>query len=160
MNPQDTNTERLSDVLLDRLDMITMTYPETPELEEEIVLEKANKMIVTFPSNLVTYIVHFVRELRENKNLEKVPSVRATIGIYERAQSTALLRKRQEVSYEDVREVIPSVIAHRIKLKPSIRYLQSNEEFVEKALEEYTEHGLGKQAVEQRSFDEQNGDSR
>ncbi|MFA6888711.1 MAG: ATP-binding protein [Candidatus Woesearchaeota archaeon] len=160
MNPHDTNTERLSDVLLDRLDMLTMTYPETAELEQEIVLGKAHKMIVTFPSHLLVYLVGFVRELRENKQLETVPSVRATIGIYERAQSTALLHNRSEVSFEDVKEVIPSVVAHRIKLKPSVRYLQSPQEFIEKALEEYTEYGLGKQALEDRSFDEQNGDSR
>lgn len=157
MNPQDTNTERLSDVLLDRMDMLSMTYPETMELEEEIVLEKANKLMVTVSSNVLRYITGFVRELRENKNLEKVPSVRATIGIYERAQSTALLHNREEVAIDDVRAVIPSVISHRIKLKPSIRYLQSIQQFLEKELEEYTEHGLGKQAKEQRSFDEDDG---
>ncbi len=157
MNPQDTNTERLSDVLLDRMDMLTMTYPETIEVEEEIVLEKAHKMIVTFPSHLLRYLVGFVRELRENKNLEKVPSVRASLGIYERAQSTALLHNREEVSLDDVRAVMHSVLAHRIKLKPSIRYLQSPQTFLEKALEEYILYGLGKQALEQRSFDEDKG---
>ena len=158
MNPQDTNTERLSDVLLDRMDMLYMTYPETAELEEEIVLEKAHKMLITFPSPLLRYLVCFVRELRDNKNLEKVPSVRASIGIYERAQSTALLHNRQEVSLDDVKQVIHSVVAHRIKLKPSIRYLQSTQEFLQKELEEYSEHGLGKQATEQRSFDEEKGE--
>lgn len=157
MNPQDSNTERLSDVLLDRMDMLTMTYPETMELEEEIVLENAHKLMVTVPSNILRYITGFVRELRENKNLEKVPSVRATIGVYERAQSTALLHNREEVAIDDVKAVIPSVISHRIKLKPSIRYLQSTQQFLEKEMEEYTEHGLGKQAKEQRSFDEDDG---
>lgn len=154
MNPQDTSTERLSDVLLDRMDMLYMTYPETIEREEEIVLKKAHKLIVTFPSNLLRYLVGFVRELRENKNLEKVPSVRASLGIYERAQSTALLHNRKEVALEDIKQVIPSVVSHRIKLKPSIRYLQTPQEFLEKEIKDYTEHGLGKQALEQRSFDE------
>lgn len=158
MNPQDTNTERLSDVLLDRMDMLYMTYPETHELEEEIVLEKAHKMIVTFPSPLLRYLVGFVRELRDNKNLEKVPSVRASIGIYERAQSTALLHNREEVSLDDVRTVMHSVLAHRIKLKPSIRYLQTARDFLQKELEEYSSFGLGKQALEQRSFDEDKGE--
>ncbi len=154
MNPQDTNTERLSDVLLDRMDMLYMSYPETREVEEEIVLEKAHKMMITFPSNVLRYIVGFVREIRDNKNLEKVPSVRATIGIYERAQSTGLLHNREEVSIDDVKQVIHSVIAHRIKLKPSIRYLQTIQEFLKKEIEEYTEHGLGRHAKEQSSFDE------
>ncbi|PIN79819.1 AAA family ATPase [Candidatus Woesearchaeota archaeon CG10_big_fil_rev_8_21_14_0_10_34_8] len=154
MNPQDTNTERLSDVLLDRMDMLYMHYPETQDIEEEIVLEKANKLIVTFPSNLLKYLVGFVRELRDNKDLEKVPSVRASLGIYERAQSTALLNNRKEVALDDVKSVIHSVIAHRIKLKPSIRYLQSPKEFIQNALDSYTEHGLGKQALQKSSEEE------
>jgi len=37
MNPEDTSTEKLSDVLLDRFDLVYMHYPETLELEKEIV---------------------------------------------------------------------------------------------------------------------------
>jgi magnesium chelatase subunit I len=155
MNPQDANTERLSDVLLDRMDMLYMQYPETQELEEEIVLQKAQKMIVTFPSNLLRYLVGFVRELRDNKDLENVPSVRASLGIYERAQSTALLHNKKEVSLEHVQAVMHSVLAHRLKLKPSIRYLQSPKKFLSKALDEYTQHGLGRQALQGNSTEEE-----
>lgn len=158
MNPEDSSTERLSDVLLDRLDVLTMHYPETLDLEEEIVLLKGKKLPVTFPSTLIRYLVGFVRELRENKNLEKMPSVRASLGIYERAQSTALLNKREDVILDDIKAVIPSVVSHRIKLKPSIRYLQSPEEFLQKELQDYTASGLGKQALEQRSFDSDSDD--
>ncbi len=158
MNPQDTSTERLSDVLLDRMDMLYMTYPETLEREEQIVLEKAHKMMVTFPGSLLRYVVGFVRELREHKELEKVPSVRASLGIYERSQSTALLHNRKEVTFEDVQKVLHSILAHRIKLKPSVRYLQSPQEFLHKALDEYTQHGFGKQALRQEDSSEETGD--
>jgi magnesium chelatase subunit I len=155
MNPHDSNTERLSEVLLDRMDMLYMKYPETIELEEDIVLEKAQKMIVTFPSHLLRYLVGFVRDLRDNKDLEYVPSVRASLGIYERAQSTALLHNRKEVALDDVRDVMHSVLAHRMKLKPSIRYLQSPQQFLSNALDEYTEHGMGKQALEGHATEEE-----
>ena len=39
-NPEDTSTEKLSDVLLDRFDLIYMYYPETTEIEKEIILKK------------------------------------------------------------------------------------------------------------------------
>jgi magnesium chelatase subunit I len=159
MNPHDSNTERLSEVLLDRMDMLYMKYPETHQLEEEIVLDKAQKMIVTFPSHLLHYLVGFVRELRDNKDLEQVPSVRASLGIYERAQSTALLHNRKEVALDDVRAVMHSVLAHRMKLKPSIRYLQSPQKFITNALDEYTEHGLGRQALQgQTTTEDEEGD--
>jgi Mg-chelatase subunit ChlI len=157
MNPQDTNTERLSDVLLDRMDILYMHYPETQELEEEIVLQKGKKMLITFPSNLLTYLVGFVRELRDNKDLEKVPSVRASLGIYERGQSTALLHNRKDVSMDDIRAVMHSVLAHRLKLKPSIRYLQNTNQFLSNALDEYTEHGFGKHALESHTHEESDG---
>ncbi len=155
MNPEDSNTERLSNVLLDRMDMIYMSYPESQELEEEIVLQKAQKLIVTFPSNLLRYLVGFVRELRDNKNLEHVPSVRASLGIYERAQSTAMLHHRKEVLLKDIQDVMHSVLAHRIKLKPSIRYLQSPQQFLHDALDEYTEHGTGRQTLQNHTSDEE-----
>ncbi|MFQ5474537.1 MAG: AAA family ATPase, partial [Candidatus Nanoarchaeia archaeon] len=37
MNPEDTSTEILSDVLLDRFDVLYMEYPESLEMEVEIV---------------------------------------------------------------------------------------------------------------------------
>src|SRR3990167_3454657 len=43
MNPEDASTEKLSDVLLDRFDLVYMHYPETLQLEKEIVLKKGKK---------------------------------------------------------------------------------------------------------------------
>src|SRR3989338_3647973 len=37
MNPEETSTEKLSDVLLDRFDVISMGYPETVAVEKEIL---------------------------------------------------------------------------------------------------------------------------
>lgn len=131
MNPEDSSTEKLSDVLLDRFDVIYMSYPKVEKVEEEIVKLKGKKLCEV-PSNLLHVMVHFVRVLRESNDLEKKPSVRATLGLYERSQANALLDGRQEANIEDLREAIISVISHRIKLKPSIKYLQSPVEYVKK----------------------------
>ena len=140
MNPEDySGTEKLSEVFLDRFDLIYMGYPETDEVEKEIVLSKGEKIDVKFPGELLSLMIGFVRTLRENKDLERKPSVRASLGLYERAQSHAFLDDRKIVEFQDIKNSIISVLRHRIKLKPSIRYLQDPSEFVKKELENYLE---------------------
>lgn len=130
MNPEDTSTEKLSDVMLDRFDVIYMGYPEHIDVEKEIVKINGKKLAVDFPDDLLTLSISFVRLLRQDKNIDKKPSVRASIGLYERAQSNAYLSKRKKVTFEDIRESIISVISHRISLKPSIKYLESPVEYI------------------------------
>ena len=135
MNPYDASTEKISDVLLDRFDVVYMSYPETKEIEKSIVKMKAPVVEgVLFPEPLLDLTVLFVRSLRENSILEKVPSVRATIGLHQRAQSNAALESRKTVEFKDIEEAIISVLAHRMTLKPSAKYLQSPREFVEEQL--------------------------
>jgi len=137
MNPKDTSTEKLSDVLLDRFDVVYISYPETSQIEMEIVRQKGRKMDVIFPNSVLETAIEFVRTLRENKKLEKVPSVRASIGLYERAQANAFLKNKKEVSFEDVEEAIVSVISHRIRLKPVAEYAQSPAELVKEELKNF-----------------------
>jgi magnesium chelatase subunit I len=138
MNPHDSNTEKLSDVLLDRFDVIYMDYPENHDIEAQIVTSKAQSMVEI--DNIHTeMIVKFVRDLRDNENLEKVPSVRATIGLFERAHSNAFLKGHASVTYEDIQDAVVSVISHRIRLKPSIRYIQEPNDFIRKEFEKFTD---------------------
>jgi len=131
MNPEETAaTEKLSDVFLDRFDAVHMTYPENLKIEEKIVLEKGKKAEVDFPGKLLSLAVNFVRLLREHKDLQKKPSVRASIGLYERAQANAILAGRKKVNAEDIAKAVISVLSHRIELKPSVKYLQTAEEFL------------------------------
>jgi MoxR-like ATPase len=133
MNPEETAaTEKLSDVLMDRFDIVHMGYPESVELEKQIVLSKAEKLEVIFPEKLLSAAIQFVREIREHRDVQKKPSVRASIGLYERAQANAVLRKSKSVSSEDITSAVISVLSHRIALKPSIKYLQTTEEFLQK----------------------------
>ncbi len=129
MNPEDTSTEKLSDVLLDRFDIIYMDYPEDIEVEKKIVLLKGKK-VADVSDDLLTLMVYFIRLLREDEKLEKKPSVRASIGLYERSQSNALLNGRKNVEFQDIKDVLVSVLSHRIRLKPSVRYLESVENYI------------------------------
>jgi Mg-chelatase subunit ChlI len=136
MNPDDRSTEPLSDVFLDRFDLIYMEYPETAELEVKIVRLSGKKM-VEFPQELLFRVIMFIRDLRADNDVEKKPSVRASIGLYERAQSNALLNGRNKVSLKDIQDVIVSVLSHRISLKPSIKFLKSSEDFVKQEFEKF-----------------------
>lgn len=151
MNPEDTSTEKLSDVLVDRFDFIYMHYPENTGIEKQIVTIKGKKFDnIIIDSKLLELMIRFVRLLREDKNLEKKPSVRASLGLYERSQSNALLHGRKSVTFNDVKESVVSVLAHRIRLKPSVKYLQSPEEYVQ--------HQFEKSIVDSKVLEEKKGD--
>jgi len=141
MNPQETAaTEKLSDVFLDRFDIVHMSYPEKLLIEKEIVLSKGIKKS-EFPFNLLEITIDFIRILRENKDLIRKPSVRASLGLYERAQANAILSGRKKVNAEDIAKSVVSVLSHRIELKPSVKYLQNEEEFIEQEFKKYcSEH--------------------
>ena len=66
MNPEDTSTEKLSDVLLDRFDIVYMGYPEDIETEKKIVAMKGVKT-ANISDDLLTLIAYFIRLLREEK---------------------------------------------------------------------------------------------
>ena len=140
MNPEDyAGTEKLSEVFLDRFDLIYMGYPESLDIEKDIVLKKGEKIDVEFADELLVLMVDFIRSLRTNKDLERKPSVRATLGLYERAQSNALVHERDIVEFKDIEDSLVSVLRHRIKLKPSVRYLQDPAEFIKNQLKNFIE---------------------
>jgi len=130
MNPEDSSTEKLSDVFLDRFDVIFMSYPEREEDEVKIVKEMGNKLEVSFPKELLVKSVAFVRSLRDDKDVEKKPSVRASIGLMKRSQANAKLNKCETVRLEHVQEAIVSVLSHRMRLKPSMKYIVDPATFV------------------------------
>jgi len=137
MNPEDSSTEKLSDVLLDRFDVLYMDYPETLEIESGIVKEKGKTLEIKVDDQIINLIALFVRVLRDSKDLEKKPGVRASIGLFERSQSNALLKGKKKVNWTDVQEVAVSVLSHRIKMKPSIQYLKSAEDFVSEEIKKF-----------------------
>ncbi len=138
MNPEESSTEPLSDVFLDRFDLIYMEPPENKAQELEIV-QKNGKKLVDYPTKLLNQTITFIRTLRASKDLEKKPSVRASLGIYERAQANAYLKQRQEVTLQDIQKAMVSVLSHRIRLKPSLKYLKSTSDYVNETFTEFCE---------------------
>lgn len=139
MNPEDQTTETLSDVFLDRVDLVYMDYPKTQEIEETIV-KKYGKTFINMPDKLFVGMIQFVRLLRQDDNVSKKPSVRASLGLYERSQANALIRGQKKVSYKDLFDAMTSVLAHRIKLKSSIKYLKSPGDYLAEKFQKYSQN--------------------
>ncbi len=134
MNPEDTSTEKLSDVLLDRFDVVYMRYPEDAMSEKKIINTK-DRSIAKVEGDFLDLMVDLVRSIRDDEDVEKKPSVRASIGLYERSQSNALVNGRSSVAFSDIENSVVSVLAHRIRLKPNVKYLKSPEGFVKEKFE-------------------------
>ncbi|MFC1775049.1 AAA family ATPase, partial [Nanoarchaeota archaeon] len=131
MNPEEVAaTEKLSDVFLDRFDVIHMSYPDSLEIETDIVNMHGEKLEIQFPHKLLSAMIMFVRQLREHKDIQKKPSVRVSLGLFERAQANAFLNKHKKVDAKDIQDAVISVLSHRIELKPSVKYLKTPEEFI------------------------------
>jgi len=137
MNPEDSSTEKLSDVFLDRFDLIEMGYPETEHIEEQIIAIHGQKQ-VTVPENIRKAIIGFIHRLRHDERLEKKPSVRATLGLYDRAQTHAMIEGNNKVTFADLSAIVISVLAHRIGLKASVKYLQTPEDYIRKEFRAFT----------------------
>ncbi|MDY6835869.1 MAG: AAA family ATPase [Chloroflexota bacterium] len=136
MNPREhAGVEELADVLLDRFDVVRMTYPETAEREKQILLERGERFEgVDMPDAVVDSIVKLVRATREepwNVELEQGASVRAGLSLYEKAQTLALISRRKEASIADVRRMAISAMGSRVKPSPESKYYDNPLDLVE-----------------------------
>ena len=127
MNPKEhAGVEALSDVLLDRFDVVKIGYPETPEREKEIIMRFGHKNnSVEVPEEVISSIVSLVRATRQQPwcdELEQGASVRASLALYEKVQAKALLAGRSEASLEDARQMAASTLGTRIKPSPESKY--------------------------------------
>ena len=143
-NPiEQEGTYRLPEAQLDRfLFKINIGYPT---LAEEILiltqqqgktqnqlLQFANKVLspneiakyrevvqnITVDAKLIEYIAGIVHETRSNSSLYLGASTRASLALFKSAKATAAIKGRDFVIPEDVQEMAPHVLRHRIMLTP------------------------------------------
>ena len=136
MNPRErAGVEELSDVLLDRFDVIKMGYPESPEREKEILLRYGNKLDgIETPDEVTDWIVAIVRATREqpwSKELDQGASVRASLALYEKVQALALLGGHRAPDVEDIRRAATSSLGSRIKPSPESKFYDDQFGFIE-----------------------------
>ena len=127
MNPKEhAGVEELSDVLLDRFDVVKMGYPETAEREKEILVRYGLKLDnVKMPDDVIDSIVTLVRATRQepwSRELDQGASVRAGLSLYENAQAVALLRGQKQAGMESIRRVTTSSLASRVRPSSESKY--------------------------------------
>src|SRR4030042_2792347 len=136
MNPRErAGVEELSDVLLDRFDVVKIGYPETPEREKEIVTRYGAKIEgIDVPEDVLDSIISLVRATREEpwkKELEQSASVRASISLYDKVQTMALTKKHAMATADDIRSVEVSAMGSRIKPSPESKFYEEPFEMIE-----------------------------
>ena len=143
-NPiEQEGTYRLPEAQLDRfLFKIEIGYPT---LQEEVniminqqgktqseLLQEVNKILsadsilqyrklvqeITIEHKLIEFIAKIVDETRNNPSLYLGASTRASLALLKAAKATAALRGRDFVIPEDIVEMAPHVLRHRIMLTP------------------------------------------
>ncbi|MDP6509990.1 MAG: AAA family ATPase [Dehalococcoidia bacterium] len=141
MNPKErAGVEELSDVLLDRFDVVKMTYPETPEQEQDI-LERYGLRLddVQVPPEVTQSIISLVRATREEpwgKEMEQGVSVRGSLALYEKVQALALLEGRAASERGDIRRMAASSLTTRVKPSPDSKYYDDIPGFVDELVKE------------------------
>lgn len=143
-NPiEQEGTYRLPEAQLDRfLFKIEVEYPSAEE-EVEILngyherkntndLERINSIIsesqiakfrgqvreLHIDKNLIQYIAQIVNSTRNNSSLYLGGSPRASIAILTASKAIAAMRGRDFVTPEDIKEVTPHILVHRISVTP------------------------------------------
>lgn len=104
---------------------------------EEILKHQEAASQVFVKDQVEKFIVDVVRATRKNENLILGCSPRATIGLYSAAKAYAYIKGREFVTPEDVKRLAKPVLAHRLILKPEVKYRGiSSEMIVEQILKE------------------------
>lgn len=139
MNPtESTGAEELSEVLMDRFDVVFLNYPENDEIEKEIILRFGQKFEgITVPSEVLDKIVRIVRATRRkpwSDELERGLSVRAGISLYEKVQALALMRDETEVKLNDIKRMALSSMVGRLKVGPDSKYYNDEPKFLSELL--------------------------
>lgn len=105
------NGERLHDDVIERLQ---------PRLgvEQVAATRKFIQTGVRAEEHLRTYILKIVSATREDEAVQLGAGPRATIALLEASRALAVLRGRDFITPDDVKELAPAVLAHRVLLTP------------------------------------------
>lgn len=116
--PELEEEERILDRFNLKDPLSTLQPVVTPE--QMIVLQQLVPH-VTVSDPVRRYIVEIVRATRHNEAVELGASPRGSLALYRSSQALAALRGREYVLPDDVKELAPEVLSHRLMLQPETR---------------------------------------
>ncbi|MCI0520008.1 MAG: MoxR family ATPase [Chloroflexi bacterium] len=85
---------------------------------EEIIQLQAERRQVRVAEAVREYIVRVARATRKHNEIELGASPRATMALYQAAQAWAAIHGRDFVLPDDVKQLAPSVLTHRLLISP------------------------------------------
>ncbi len=87
----------------------------TPEEINALQQERRN---VRIEDSVRDYIVRIARATRENKDISLGASPRASLALYQSAQAWAAIHGRDFVLPDDIKDMAPAVLSHRLIISP------------------------------------------
>ncbi|MCP4716157.1 MAG: AAA domain-containing protein [Deltaproteobacteria bacterium] len=137
-NPEEyAGAERVSETLSDRFEQIRISYPGFEE-EVEILKRYGNTIEgVKAGEDVIRQSVAISCAARSMPDeLERLPSVRASLSIYEQSQAHARLKNKKKVGKNDVDLAARRVLEGRLAVSTESRYYEKQDLLVEKVLDE------------------------
>jgi MoxR-like ATPase len=112
----------------DEVQMLDMLKREHPldklqpviTAEQLVACQRAVRMVNVDPK-IRRYITEIVHASRAHHDIRLGGSPRASIALYRSAQAVAAIRGRSYVEPDDVKQIVPAVLGHRIILQPESR---------------------------------------
>jgi MoxR-like ATPase len=109
----------------------------TPVMHSDDVLSlQRDVREIAVEDSLVDYLIRIVRSTREAEILDLGVSPRGSLALYHASQSLALLRGRNFVIPDDIKELVVPVFAHRIVVNSRYSTGQRRSQEAEAALQE------------------------
>jgi Mg-chelatase subunit ChlI len=141
-NPEEyAGAERVSETLSDRFEQVRIGYPS---YDDEIkILKQYGKIIegIKVPEEALRRTVAVTGAARGMPDeLERLPSVRASLSIYEQSQSLARLRNAKQVTLADVEHAAKRVLEGRLAVSSESRYFEKQDLLIEKILDQAKKH--------------------
>ena len=90
-----------------------------PAVEGQGIVELSEEVAEVFVEPSVErYLLEIVRATRSHRDVALGASLRGSLALYKTSQALAALRSRDFVKPDDVKEMAPLTLTHRIKMRP------------------------------------------
>jgi Mg-chelatase subunit ChlI len=141
-NPQEfAGVDRISETLGDRFERIQIGYPNF-EQEIAILRRYAREYSgVTFDNRLLNKVVAISQSTRNQEDISRPASVRASIATFEQAQAIAQMEGRNKVEVNDIRKAALVSLQGRTELSSSHQHYENSKFYFEHIIEENLEKG-------------------
>jgi Mg-chelatase subunit ChlI len=136
-NPQEfAGVDRISETLGDRFERIQIGYPNT---EQEIAILKRYAREykgVKIEYDLLTKVVAISQATRNQEDVSRPASVRASIATFEQAQAIAQLEGRHSVEVNDLRKAAMISLQGRTELSSGSQFYENSQGYFEHIIED------------------------